>query len=323
MFRQSMIRLLSSAVAAPTLASLNYSLGDIAGGGVSIIATGTNCATVTAVNIWGGTVAPSATTSTTVTFTLPAHAAGTTTVSLTGPGGTSATLAFESWSPAQITGIDAYLDANKGVTGGAAVSAWLDQSSNARNFVQASAPNKPAQTASQFGTLPSVRFAKEQWVALAAEIATAAGASKFAVAKWTSTDAVAAGNDLVPLCMIGSTLGGWGGFGASAGALQAATYPLAAASRGSGLNDGNPRLVGVTYDAVTNMKFYLGTTQQGATSTTAAMDSRNAYDAIGNGAGSLDGFAGDLGAVIVVAGVISGGDMTKLNTWAQQRFGTP
>lgn len=99
MFRQAIPFLLAAVAAAPTLTSLNYTVGDIAGGGQSIVATGTNCATVTAVNIWGSTVAPSATTATTVTFTLPAHAAGTTTVSLTGPGGTSSTLAFESWYP--------------------------------------------------------------------------------------------------------------------------------------------------------------------------------------------------------------------------------
>ena len=43
-------------VASPTLASANYSQGDIEGGGQSIVLTGTNLSTVTLVTIVGTSV---------------------------------------------------------------------------------------------------------------------------------------------------------------------------------------------------------------------------------------------------------------------------
>lgn len=320
----------TSGTPAPTLASLNYALGDIAGGGQSIIATGTNCAGVTAVNIWGSTVVPSATTGTTVTFTLPAHAAGATTVSLTSPGGTSGTLAFESWSPVQVTGVDAYLDANKGVTGGLAVNTWVDQSSNARSFTQSSGANKPAQTGIVFGALPSIRFTGGQtFVALATAInLQTTGVSIFAVAKWTDTTSTTPppgnpGN--CPLTIVGDRTNAYGSFGASAGAIRSNHYTggVVLVDRGTTFNDGVARLIGATYDASTSVKVYVGTAQQGATDVSGALVGTTTYDTIGAGYPATDGWVGDIGAVVIVAGVISGGDLTKLNSWSQQRFGTP
>jgi hypothetical protein len=98
----------SGGVAAPTLASANYATGDILGGGQSIVLTGTNMAAVTSVTCLGASVAPSGTAATTVTFTLPAHAAGTGTISVTSPAGTSGTIAFEYFNPTSI--FDLYLD---------------------------------------------------------------------------------------------------------------------------------------------------------------------------------------------------------------------
>lgn len=314
--------------AAPTLASLNYSLADIAGGGQSIIATGTNCAAVTAVNIWGATVAPSATTATTVTFTAPAHAAGTTTVSITSPGGTSGTLAFESWSPLQITGIDAYLDANKGVTATPpAVSAWLDQSVNARNFTQATGAARPTQTASQFGALPSIRFGGAQVMTLAAVVALSGGKSIFAVAKWSAS---VAGNPYPGMAFVGEVIGGYASFGTDAGGIALQQYDSAGAiqhysgPRGSGLATGTPQLVGLTVDTVSNEKFYVGATQAGTTVSPGVVDDiANAYSSVGDTFASTSPLTADVGAIIVVSGIIASGDLTKTNRWSQQRFATP
>ncbi len=320
----------AAVAAAPTLASLNYAQADIAGGGQSLVATGTNCAGVTAVNVWGTTVTPSSTTATTVTFAAPAHASGTTTVSLTSPGGTSGTIAFESWSPGQITGVDAYLDSNKGVTASAgAVGTWVAQDAGAKSFSQAVAVNKPTQVASVFGALPSIRLSSTptQWVRMAAVQVLASGLSWFFVAKYTSTRAVVTSTNNVPLTVFGNSTGGvYNASGASNGNLGYQQY-IAGNNQyaaGSGLNDGNARLLGWTHDTGGNLKGYVGATLQGAGFTGVTYQTGfDGYDTIGAGYTDVDGFAGDLGAVISVSGIISAGDLTKLNAWAQQRFGTP
>jgi hypothetical protein len=100
----------STALPTPTLASSNYAYGDTAGGGQAIVLTGANLSAVTSVTILGAAVSPSATTSTTVTFTLPAHAAGVGTMTVTSPGGTSGTLPFEYWSPASAAGVTLFVE---------------------------------------------------------------------------------------------------------------------------------------------------------------------------------------------------------------------
>lgn len=316
----------------PVIASLNFTLGDTAGGGQGVVITGSNLTGATLVTIGGTSATITGNTPTTVTCTLPAHASGSgLDVVVTTPGGpsTGGTGLFEYWTPAQITGIDAYLDANKGVTGGASVSAWLDQSANARNFTQATGSQQPAQTASVFGTLPSIRFtaASTQFLALGAAIGMATGMSCFAVIKQPSTDtrtAVTTAGD-APYTIV-SDSATFAGFGMSNGAIYSThhtTVPgYAIVIRGSALNDNGAYLVGATYETSSFTNCYLGATQQGGTDTTFNYDTSNQYDGVG---GSVNGdcYNDDLGAVVIVAGVISGGDLTKLNQWAQQRFGTP
>lgn len=134
------------------------------GGGQSIVATGTNCASVTSVTILGASVVPTATTATTVTFTLPAHAAGTGTVALVGPGGTSGTLPFEYWSLASVATVRARYRADLGLTNVAGkASEWDDQSGAGdanRNLLQATAGNRPTINANDadFGNQASLAF---------------------------------------------------------------------------------------------------------------------------------------------------------------------
>lgn len=319
----------------PTISSLNYSQGDTAGGGQSIVITGTNLDTVTVVDFGGSAATITGQTPTTCTVTLPAHAAGTVTVTATNPGG-SATTSFEFWTPAQITGIDAYLDANKGVTQGTSAgfcSQWDDQSGNALSLTQGTLGRQPAVTAGVFGTLPSLRFtqANGTYVTLASGRALSSGLSIFFVGKWTSSDSTAAQPNFgAPLTVVGEVTGAsWFGFGASAGQLRYQAYDGTGTnsygfSAGSGLNDGTARLCGVTSDTTPNRKAYVGTVQQGATDSpiggyaTTSMK----WGVIGQSYTAVDGFDGDIGAVVIVNGVISGGDLTKLNAWARQRFGT-
>lgn len=331
--RRNYVEALAAVNAAPTLASLNFSQGDIAGGGLSIVATGTNCSGVTSVTILGASVAPSGTTPTTVTFALPAHAAGTGTVALVGPGGTSGTLPFEYWSPVQVTGVLTHNDSSKGVTsGGGLITQWLDQVSGVA--FNAAGALRPTLAASVFGSLSSVQVAGGQKINSAGLNVLSAGMSLFHVGK-TSTSFAAAGGVGAPGPIISAATGAvWGGWGYDSGAAcglydrwyNAAGTVAPITLRGSGLNDGNVRMVGVTSDTTPNRKLYVGTTQQGATDTPAG-----GYDVVnttfdsffGDNFAGGDFFTGDTGAIITVNGVISGGDLTKLNAWSQQRFGTP
>lgn len=79
----------------PTISSLNYTVGGIDGGGQSIVITGTNLDTVTSVLFDATSATIGSQNATTVTVTLPAHAAGLVNVTVTNPGGSdTATNAF-------------------------------------------------------------------------------------------------------------------------------------------------------------------------------------------------------------------------------------
>ena len=224
--------------------------------------------------------------------------------------------------------MEAYLDANKGVTASAgAVGTWVAQDAGARSFSQATGANKPVQTAGVFGALPSIRFVAEQWVRAASQSTQAAGVSWFHVTKWTSARATVTNVNNVPLTIFGNSTGGvYNASGASNGAIAYQQYIAAANqyTRGSGFNDGAARLLGWVHDPAGTLKAYAGTAQQGATLTGITYSTTfGGYDSIGSAQANVDGISGDIGAVVSVTGIISAGDLTKLNAWAQQRFGTP
>ncbi len=317
------------AYSAPTLTSVSLDVGDTAGGGQLVTLTGTNFYDVLGVT-FGGTSATEVTrvSSTSITCRVPAHASGAVSVVVTTPAGSNgANTLFEYWTPAQITSIDAYLDSNKGVTASAgAVGTWTDQSANARSFTQATGANKPTQVSSVFGSLPAIRFTATKWVRLAATEVQASGRSVFFVGKWTSSDATETDTNNVPLTIVGDSTGAV--YCAAGCSGQSIAYQQYIAgnnkyTRGTSLNDGTTRLLGWTHSTPGDeAKAYSGTSQIGATTTGATYNtSFNGYDSIGASQADVDGFDGDLGAVIVVAAVISAGDMTKLHKWAQQRFG--
>ncbi len=300
--------------AAPTITSLNYSLGDTAGGGQSIVITGTNMGSVSSVKFDGTTATITAQTTTTCTVTLPAHAVGTIVVKVTNASG-SASTSFEYWDPTEITGVDTYLDSNKGVTGTSPVTQWTDQV-NGDNYTPGTGPT---QTASVFGTMPAIRCTPTKSLS-GAGIAAESTWSYFGVAKWTSSDTTASGTPYsVPLSLFGGS--GWNGFGASAGTIAYIKHDTGIITRGSGLNDGNPHLIGATGDATPNIKLYAGETQQGATETPGGTNATY-FDKVCGGVSGGDGWDGDIGALVVCTQVISAGDLTKLNNWSKQRFGT-
>ena len=314
-------------VSIPTIASINFTQVDIAGGGVALVITGTNLLGATAVNIGGSPTTPSSSTATTVTFSAPAHASGTgLTVTVTTPGGTSNNLPgnLEYWSPTQITGVTGVFDANKG----ASISSWADHAGVAGAATQGTGAQQPTVTSNAFGTLAGLTFGGSQRMGLGARQTMASALSAFFVAKWTSSKATPTdyvGN--AALTIVGDGSGGvQGGLGVAAGTVQIGDANGSTQySRGSGLNDGNPHLVGWTFDTGNQAKAYVGASQAGANQAF-TYNTGWGWNTIGAGflnAGNGDGFSGTLGAVITGNAVFSSGDITKLNLWAQQRWGTP
>jgi hypothetical protein len=157
----------------------------------------------------------------------------------------------------------------------------------------------------------------------------ASGKSFFWVGKWTSSDTAATQTWNPPLTVVSDlTNACYNNVGASGGVLRHVQYTGAwtATDRGSSLNDGNPRLVGWTHSTGGDLKAYVGTTQQGSTATGITYNTTyTGWSAVGggviDGSNAADGFVGDLGAVVIVSGVVSGTDLAKLYTWARAEFG--
>lgn len=88
----------------PVISSLNYSQGDIAGGGQSITITGENLNSTSSVKFGLTSATIISKSHSSVTVTLPAHVAGTVDVSVTTDVATATSSnAFEFWSPAQLS----------------------------------------------------------------------------------------------------------------------------------------------------------------------------------------------------------------------------
>jgi hypothetical protein len=318
------IIIFSGGVSPPTLSSLNYTVGDTDGGGQSIVLTGTNLASATSVTFGGTSATITGTSPTTCTVTLPAKAQGLYDVVVSNPAG-SATLTngFRYWNPGVLSGADTYLDSNKGWNSG--TSTWTDQVS----AIDWAPGAGPAQSASQFGTLPSINFSTDKYLL--------AGTSRYVsnsdtvlvfIGKWTGTDTtVSAGGDTfnVPMTVCGWT-GGWCGFGASGGALAATAYNSAGSvssgliTTSSGKNDGNPHFA--LAQTVYGTDYY----EIYADSTTASTTGTGMYlygiDAIGAGYGATDDFFnGHVGCVYFGSSFLGSTDITRFYQWSRQRFG--
>lgn len=313
--------------AAPTVSSITPNVADTAGGGGLCTIIGSGFTSTTQLQL-GGTNVTSYTVvnDTTITCTPASRAAGAgLSVVVTTPSGSNgANTLFEYWTPSQIASVDAYLDSNKGVTVTTGVSTWTSQSAGSVAFTQGTVGSRPSQVASVFGTLPGIRFTPQQWVACTRRtLATAF--SIFAVVKTTATTASAGGlNPGTTVIGDANAANGYIQFGMSAGAVALHEFSggTVITTRGSGFNDNAARLIGATHSSGNTQTLYQGATQQGATATV-TYPSAGGYEAVGTGYGNADGWSGDLGALVVVGAVVSGADLTRLNSWARQRFGTP
>lgn len=89
--------------APPTISALNYTQGDTLGGGQSISISGSNLTGATGVSFGGSAATFTVVSDTLITATLPAHVAGSVSVTVTSPGGTSNAASFEFWDPSLLT----------------------------------------------------------------------------------------------------------------------------------------------------------------------------------------------------------------------------
>lgn len=326
----------------PVVSAVSPNVGDIAGAGGFVTITVDSSTGCTGATLGGVAMTSFSIVDATHVKGIPgAHAAAVVDAVVTNATGasTTGTALFEYFNPATLAAVKFFVHANKGVTGGGAVSAWLDQSSNALNFVQATGGFKPAQTASVFGTMPSIRFTGgTQFVKTAALIVFDLGYTVYCGCKTSQTYAAPGGVD-APGTILGQNGGSnWGGMGFDVGASPTAglyvriydavgvTSPITL--RGSNLNDGTARMIGFESDIAVspgpNRQIYVGTTQQGATAAVnAGYDTVNtAFDSIGAGSAGADGFVGDMAWMLAVdATGLSSGNRTKLATWSLQQFG--
>ncbi|WP_410671376.1 IPT/TIG domain-containing protein [Amycolatopsis sp. cmx-4-68] len=323
-------------ISVPILSSLDGTVSDPAGGDLITI-TGTHLANATSVHV-GAVPVPAAAftanTATSLTFPMPPTGVGTHNVLVTTGRGVSNVVPIEAWSPAQISGIDGYFDSRKGVTvAGSDVVTWTEQS---RGLVYMSFEDRrPTKIDRVFGSRPAIRFAKpgaphNAQCVKGPTLLLPNGSSVFWVGNWASTDTTATQTPNVPLTVVGDLSAvAYTMAGAKAGELRHSQYTGAAytlTDRGSGLNDGTTRLVGWTHATNGDLKAYVGTTQRGATATGIPYFTQfNGWNAVGGGYGgdntrADDGFEGNLGAVIIVNGVLTGTDMAKLHTWSRAGF---
>ncbi len=301
----------------PTLMALDYNLADTAGGD-SITITGTSLGGATSCTI-GGTVATiTANSATSITFVMPAKAAGTHDVVVTTASGMSNTLTIEAWSPNQITGIDGYFDSRKGLTlSGSTVTAWQEQS-RGQAYAATGVPTR-IQDAFRPG-VPGVRYGAGSNTHAGTARNLPGSNSVFWVGKWTGNSTSRTTYGVARNVVSNGT--GYNGWGMYGDGLDIYTFSTGSqfGNRGSALNTGQTFLVGWTH-AGSTAKAYVGTAQLGA-DVVISYSSNPTWSSIG-GSGFYSGFGADadIGAVIVAFGGISASDNAKLHQWARVGFG--
>lgn len=312
--------------AVTTVTAVSHGIVDTAGGGNRVVVTVGDSTGCTAISAGGVPFTSFAIDNATSVSGIPgANAAGVVDVAVTNAVGDGIGVGLiEYWDPSAITGVTRYFDSSKNVTdaGGGEVTSWIDVIA-ANDSTQETSANRPILTASIFGAMPSIKFTPEQWLnSSGGGEGPSSTFSYFIVMKTVSSDATATDSTYnVPLTILGGS--GWNVFGVSGGAVVYKSYDVALETWGSGVNDGAAHIIGMTSDATPSRQGYIDGSTAGSASTLGGT-ADSYYDHIGNGYLNVDGFDGDIGAFISLGGtVISGGDLTKLNSWSKQRFGTP
>lgn len=271
--------------------------------------------------------------------------------------------AASDWSPLDIPNLVAYVDPRLGVTidGSDRVTAVVEQVetdtmtcnfTNPANYggvgIGNNTPWMMTLSADAFGTgLPGFHcdpdrsLVKAQFARTDSPRSLTDGLSVFWVSQHTVSRSTANhGAENIPLTVVcDSSHDMWFSCGFAGTALSynyVDTDPSPAWTRptfGSGYNDGTPRLYGFTHSLDNEVKAYANGSQVGSTFTGADYSTAHfTWAAIGTGYaadatpdiyGGDDGFAGDIGPVFVVGGVISSDDMARLYAWCQSEGYVP
>ncbi|WP_240488842.1 hypothetical protein [Labilithrix luteola] len=236
-----------------------------------------------------------------------------------------------------MTGAARYIDARKNVflSSGANISKVTDVVAGA-DYTAANVSGSIARTTNAFGTgVPGITFTPQGRLT-SAWLALDQGTSVFWVSKHAATGSPPAYAGNVPLTVMGDSTGSVdhnAGFDGGQLAYSQYTGAWTQFRRGSGLNDGQARLVGWTHTKYgtggpgsSELRAWVGTTQQGATlvdATTTYQDAGNGFDSIGMSYQTNDAaFDGTLGCFVVINGIISPADHALLAAWARQSWST-
>jgi N-acetylneuraminic acid mutarotase len=315
-----------------TLTSVSPSLGDTSAG-TRVTLYGAGFAGAASVTI-GGVACTGVTvvSATQIDCIAPALSAGVYDVSLT-IGTVTRTLssAYEAWSPTEISGARVY-DAEHGVTeSGGSISQWSDRGSGARHVMQSTPSARPTYVANAIGYddhAHVITFDGSEYLRAAAKEAFAAGKSVFFVARQADASSrftVYSPARPVVGDMDGSVYGAGPGF--TDGQLSAVNYveppgPFTLyTSSTTNYADGVCRLYGMIHRTDGTLRFYVGTSQDGADQTSAINTTYYGWDTIGHSYGGAEFLAGcDLCAVVVYNGELSATHRARLYQWAYARF---
>lgn len=317
--------------APPTIVAAFPSLGDV-DGMIPIKLVGVSLSGTTSILI-GGVAATGIVNVNTgeVHAYTPALPAGVYDIILTTPSGTTTLVnGFESWDAVQIVApaVAHVYDSEQGITQAVPgqVSAWADQGTGANNLLQAVAGLQPLYIANRFGD--GLRHALSfdgvnDLLALAAPIAFANNRTIFCAFKWNTI--FGAGTSEIVTGTSGAildfALDGTGGqitmrtFDANAGVnCRSPNDPnlCSGAPVGTAYGGGSARLIGELFDGNAGLiHFYQNNTQDGPD--VAVTIAPGNWNAVGAGAGNV--CSGELGAVVIVEGLITAADRAKLTTW--------
>lgn len=303
--------------AAPTLTSSNYTQGDTAGGGQSIVLTGSGFTGVTGAGgvTFLGTNATVYTvdSDTQITAVLPAHAAGAGNIVVTHPtNGASNALAFEYWSPASLTTTGWWRASYSG-------SPWADGSGNARDLAEAT--NPPATGAAQGGYTPSDFDGTNDKLSNATDITSfvATGAGTIVALFAADTAVAATGNTYDDATIIRDgntdlglsfTTSGVTAYAYSGGYKQ---VPVACAA------DSAYRLAMMRWDS-TNLGLTLNSAAE-STTPCGALTVMTGNVIAGQGYLGSKYFDGRLLELFCIASKLADADYTKTRKYCQQRYG--
>lgn len=317
--------LTSGPTTVPTITSLNYSLGDIAGGGASIILTGSGFIGVGSVKFGTTNASFVIDSDSQITATLPAHAAGSVSVTAVNDVGASNGISFEYWSPAQLTP-KAWSRGPNYTSGGGASGVFTDSGSLADNFVQVVAGLIPAE--GNVSLRPPVpQFdGSDDFLSNTTAWSTAVGASFFI---WVLFFANTAVTDPVTYHgnLLGDTSNAEVGVDIGASGFSATILEGAAVYQSSGYvpcSTGAWHLGLLQCDAAATGAEGMVAVDNGAWTTFAVAGGYGPAAAgvitLGKGyeARYLDGYEADVG---IVDGTVSAGNITKLRLYCNQRYG--